>query len=91
VTSSWSFILQLLNDAQSNKHKIQPILFVKWYRAVSPSLGATDPQRAKRVPPKALKIHLTFYLSRIPEAIVWFVLLLFASVIITNKISIHLL
>jgi len=57
---------------------------------VSSSLGTTDPQRAKRVPPKAVKIHLTFYLSLIPEAIAWFVLLLLASIIIINKILIHL-
>jgi hypothetical protein len=67
-----------------------PILFVKWYRAVAPSPGATDPQRAKRVTPKAVKIHITFYLSLIPETIAWFVLLFFASVIIVNKVLIHL-
>lgn len=68
----------------------QPIFFVKWYRAVAPSLGATDPQRAKRVTPKAVKIHITLYLILIPEALAWFVLLFFASIIIMNKVLIHL-
>jgi len=68
----------------------QPILFVKWYRAVAPSPGAAHPTRAKRVTPKAVKINITFYLTLIPEAIAWFVLLFFVSVIIMNKLLIHL-